>query len=52
MYYKGLLNKFFVAGEVYDPEADEELEGASVTLIAADGSEKALKTDTAETDKA
>lgn len=46
IYYKGLLNKFFIAGEVYDPVADEELEGATVTLLDAEGKEKAtLKTD-------
>lgn len=45
VWYKGLLNRFFIAGEVFDPVADEELEGAAVTLIAADGSEKSLKTD-------
>lgn len=32
VYYKGLLNKFFVAGAVYDPDENEVLEGASVTL--------------------
>ena len=45
VWYKGLLNRFFIAGEVFDPVEDEELEGATVTLIAADGSEKSLKTD-------
>lgn len=46
VYYKGLLNKFFVAGEVYDPVEDEELEGATVTLVGADGKDiKSLKTD-------
>ena len=46
VYYKGLLNKFFVAGEVFDPVEDEELEGATVTLLDGNGKEKAtLKTD-------
>lgn len=40
IYYKGLLNKFFVAGEIYDPVADEELEGVTVKLIGADGEVK------------
>ncbi len=46
VYYKGLLNKFFVAGEVYDSKIDECLEGATVTLIDAEGKEvSTLKTD-------
>jgi Fe-S-cluster-containing dehydrogenase component len=45
VYYKGLLNKFFVAGEVWDPVDDECLENVTVTLVAADGSKKSLKTD-------
>ncbi len=46
VYYKGLLNKFFVAGDVYDPEIDECLEGAKVTIIDAEGKEgKTLTTD-------
>lgn len=46
VYYKGLLNKFFVAGEIFDPEADECLENASVTLVNADGKEvTTLQTD-------
>ena len=32
VYYKGLLNKYFIAGSVYDPDADEVLEGARITL--------------------
>jgi tetrathionate reductase subunit B len=32
VYYLGLPNKYFIAGEVLDPEADECLEGATVTL--------------------
>ena len=28
VYYIGLPNKYFIAGAVYDPEADECLEGA------------------------
>lgn len=39
-------NKSFIAGEVYDPEADECLEGAAVTLTDADGNKIAyLETD-------
>jgi tetrathionate reductase subunit B len=46
VYYMGLPNKYFVAGAVYDPEADECLEGATVTLKTARGTKKAsLKTD-------
>jgi tetrathionate reductase subunit B len=46
VYYIGLLNKYFVAGAVYDPEADECLEGATVTLLNAKGKKAAaLKTD-------
>ncbi|MGN1003643.1 MAG: 4Fe-4S dicluster domain-containing protein [Oscillospiraceae bacterium] len=46
VYYKGLLNKFFVAGEIYDSVKDECLEGATVTLIDAEGKEvSTLKTD-------
>lgn len=33
VYYKVLPNKYFIAGAVYDPEEDEVLEGALVTLI-------------------
>ncbi len=33
VFYAGLLNKCFIAGEVFDPEADEVLEGATVTLV-------------------
>ena len=33
VFYSGLLNKYFIAGEVFDPEADEVLEGATVTLV-------------------
>jgi tetrathionate reductase subunit B len=32
VFYIGLPNKYFIAGAVYDPEADECLEGATVTL--------------------
>ena len=46
VYYKGLLNKFFVAGEIYDSVADECLEGATVSLIDEKGATVAtLKTD-------
>jgi len=46
VYYIGLPNKHFIAGEVFDPEADECLEGATVTLADADGKKIAsLETD-------
>jgi len=45
VYYLGLPNKYFIAGAVYDPEADECLEGATVTLVNAKGKKAALKTD-------
>jgi tetrathionate reductase subunit B len=45
VYYIGLPNKYFIAGAVYDPEADECLEGATVTLIGAKGKKSTLKTD-------
>ena len=45
VHYKGLLNKFFVAGAVYDPVIDECLEDCTVTLIAADGAKSTLRTD-------
>jgi Fe-S-cluster-containing dehydrogenase component len=45
VYYKGLLNKFFVAGEVWDPADDECLEHCTVTLVASDGCRRALQTD-------
>lgn len=37
VYYKGLLNKFFIAGEVYDPVEDICIKDAKVQLIGADG---------------
>jgi tetrathionate reductase subunit B len=36
-YYIDLPNKYFIAGAVYDPEADECLEGATVTLTRVGG---------------
>jgi tetrathionate reductase subunit B len=36
-YYIDLPNKYFLAGAVFDPEADECLEGATVTLTRIDG---------------
>jgi Fe-S-cluster-containing dehydrogenase component len=46
VYYIGLPNKNFIAGDVYDPEADECLEGATVTLTNAEGKKIAsLETD-------
>jgi tetrathionate reductase subunit B len=32
VYYKGIPNKYFMAGSVYDPDADEVLEGAKISL--------------------
>jgi len=45
VYYIGLLNKYFVAGAVFDPEADECLEGATITLTGASGKKSTLQTD-------
>ena len=45
VYYKGLLNKFFVAGTVYDPAADECIEGCVATLTARDGHIFSVQTD-------
>jgi Fe-S-cluster-containing dehydrogenase component len=46
VYYINLPNKYFVAGAVYDPEEDECLEGATVTLKGVRGKKVAtLKTD-------
>lgn len=45
VYYLGLLNKYFVAGAVYDPEADECLEDCTVTLTGADGATASVQTD-------
>jgi Fe-S-cluster-containing dehydrogenase component len=45
IYYKGLPNKYFVAGAVFDPEADECLENCTVTLIGSDGKKASLQTD-------
>jgi tetrathionate reductase subunit B len=45
VYYIGLLNKYFVAGAVYDPEEDECLEGATATLTNAAGKKFTVKTD-------
>ena len=41
----GLPDKYFVAGAVYDPEADECLEGVTVTLIDSSGKKSQLETD-------
>jgi tetrathionate reductase subunit B len=46
VYYLNLPNKYFVAGAVYDPQADEVLEGATVTLTNL----KTKKTATLQTD--
>ena len=46
VYYLNLPNKFFIAGAVYDPEADECLEGATVTLTnLASNAAETLATD-------
>ena len=46
VYYIDLPNKYFIAGEVFDPVEDECLEGAQVTLLDAKGKEVAkLSTD-------
>jgi len=46
VYYIDLPNKYFIAGEVYDPDQDECLIGAQVTLNDAKGKKVAsLKTD-------
>jgi Fe-S-cluster-containing dehydrogenase component len=45
VYYKGLPNKFFVAGAVYDPAEDECLEDCTLTLTGTDGSNRNLQTD-------
>jgi tetrathionate reductase subunit B len=46
VYYIGIPDKRFVAGAVYDPEEDECLEGATVTLTGSAGKKLAtLKTD-------
>jgi len=46
IYYLGLPNKYFIAGAVYDPDADECLIGATVTLSDAEGTRVAtLATD-------
>ncbi len=46
VYYKGLRNRFFIAGDVYDSVEDECLEGATVTLLNEQGDTVAeLKSD-------
>lgn len=45
VYYKGLLNKYFIAGAVYDPEEDECLENCTVTINGPHCVEKSLKSD-------
>ena len=37
-----MLNKYFIAGEVLDPEADECLEGATVTLTNLENKKASL----------
>jgi tetrathionate reductase subunit B len=45
VYYIDLPNKYFVAGAVYDPEEDECLEGATVTLTGANKKKFTAQTD-------
>jgi tetrathionate reductase subunit B len=46
VYYLGLPNKYFIAGEVLDPEADECLQGATVTLTNVESKKtSSLQTD-------
>lgn len=46
VHYIDLPNKYFIAGAVYDPDADECLEGAQIALLDAKGKEVAtLSTD-------
>jgi len=45
VHYIGLPNKYFIAGAVYDPEEDECLEAATVTLTNSKGKKSTLKTD-------
>jgi Fe-S-cluster-containing dehydrogenase component len=45
VYYKGLPNKYFVAGAVFDPEEDECLESCTVTARGADGKKSTTQTD-------
>lgn len=45
VHYIGLPNKYFIAGAVYDPEADECLEDVVVTLIDSKGKKTTLSTD-------
>jgi tetrathionate reductase subunit B len=46
VYYFNLPNRYFIAGAVWDPEADEVIEGATVTLTnQATGATATLKTD-------
>ena len=46
VYYRNLPNKYFIAGAVYDPDADEVLDGVTVTLMNL----VAKETSTLETD--
>ena len=45
VFYKGLLNRFFIAGAVFDPVEDECLEGCTVTLTGLDGTSITTLTD-------
>ena len=39
------IPKLFIAGEVWDPETDEIIEGAQITLATADGAELKVESD-------
>jgi tetrathionate reductase subunit B len=45
VYYKGLPNKYFIAGTVCDPEMDECLEGCKLSLTGENGDASVLETD-------
>jgi len=45
VYYRNLPNKYFVAGAIYDPDGDECLEEATITLIDSETSRQVLQTD-------
>lgn len=42
VYYKSLPNKYFIAGAVYDPEIDEIIEGATITLTNKETGESSV----------
>ncbi len=45
VYYIGLPDKYFIAGSIYEPDINECLEGATVTLTDTQGRKAILKTD-------